>query len=204
MTPIEWTEIARNVSLACAAPFGAYVAWSGLKSWRIEEGSKKSNEIAEALLVLLVQKKDLIFDIRYPAWVSEPVKVDSEGNRIATKEMQDFLGLVRRYDSFFDRLNAIRSDVYGKRLLAAAYWGETITKLLEDIHAHETRLTSCIQAYLRSENPEAHEGRRAAAQRRVSDELLWGGEGDDFEQTYERLLLPVETYLRDKLLGVGP
>lgn len=199
MTLLQCSEIVRNLALALAAPFGAYVGWKGLNSWREEARWKKDSELAEDLLVLMHRRRDAVSNIRNPFVSYDPVKKDENDAEIVNQDYANFLGYIKVYQERVDQLQEVRSEIYGKRLRANAAWGGDLSGKLEEIFRLEQELIVQVRRNLDSRNPTKSEAQRQAAGKLVGRDILYDmGEEDEYTSDYNTIFEPIEEYLMQK------
>lgn len=201
MSVLACTEILRNLSLAIAAPIGAFVAWKGLSTWKLEQNWQKDVQLSEDLLVLLQQRRDAINNIRNSGQIIFPATKDDDGNEIDDSEYSKFLGLAAYYQERVDELLRIRSEMYPKQIRAAVLWGEKIAQLLQDLSALEQALLVQVRHALRANNPRIDGVSRETESQLVDDRILYDGpdSDDSYKSEYENHVRRIEKVLREKL-----
>ncbi|MBY5988017.1 hypothetical protein KUV49_08720 [Roseovarius atlanticus] len=187
--------------MAGAAIAGAFAAWVGLGSWKREKRWQRDVELGEDLLVLMFQRRDAVANIRVSVYSYDPITTDEEGREFTNRSEGEFQGLLKYYQEKVDRLEVLRSEIYGKRLRASVVWGEKINELLHKLFEQEQQLIVNIQRYLRTSNPRLPDPQRDAAAHRVDYDILFDDEEelDEFKQEYDRRFEPIENLLRSKL-----
>ncbi|MEP4198476.1 MAG: hypothetical protein ABJL99_22885 [Aliishimia sp.] len=192
MSPVELTEIIRNISLAVSAPAGAGIAWRGLASWRDEKKWMRDTELAQNLLVALFERRDAVGGVRN-TFIS--MSYDSLNDDV--KQYQETCEL---YGKRLVPLTDARKKFYQYGNEARALWGDDLNALLKPIISLEADLLVVIDEHLQRLNPKAdEEDDRDKDEKERDRSILYSRSKSDFTDQYATAVEKVEVFLREKM-----
>jgi hypothetical protein len=133
--PPEIAELVKAMSsivTACAACFGAYIAYKGLTKWQIENIGKKKVDLAEELLASIYDARDRVSQVRSPlgylgeGQTREQAKDETPEQKHALDTAFSTLERYNMHREFFATLNA-------KRYRAKALFGDALEEQFREL-----------------------------------------------------------------------
>jgi hypothetical protein len=175
-----WIAVSQSVAVILAS----LVALYGINSWRREVIGKRRMELAEEVLALFYQAKDIIASIRFPAGYTS----ESSTRKAEPRETPDqkricddaFLTFERmsKQGEVFSRIQALRYRFvahFGKDAVAPF---DQLTSMLGELRLAARQWARLSQVDERTfSTPESLQGHRASIEK--YDRILWGMENDD-------------------------
>jgi hypothetical protein len=180
MTLKDWINIAQIVSVLIAS----LVAIFGIQAWRREFVGKRRIELAEEVLALFYQAKDVIGWIRFPfCFTTESSTRKSESVETpGQKEINDVAYVLsKRYDEHSELFSRIRSFRY--RFMAqfgrnASVPFDELKSILDQL---QSDLNSWVMASQRLHSPDMDPQEVEAQKKRIDvyAEAVWSARNDD-------------------------
>ena len=115
MLAATWITAISTFIMMIATCFMAYAAWKALKTWKIEEISKRECQCYKDLLEILMQIKGILYEIEYTKVIKDESKIYIILVQIL-EIMLDFEHLGERENiKFLDEIRKIIQKYYSKK-----------------------------------------------------------------------------------------
>jgi len=147
-------SVLRDAILTIAALVGAWVAWRGLHTWREQLTGQTEYELAKRLLRDLYRYRDAIAAVRNPFMSAGEMAEDIplEDELVPTPEWHHE-GTTRAYQRRWEKVTAVRADLYPELLEAEVVWGSSINELFSPLILLENELYFAIEDQLAVSKP---------------------------------------------------
>jgi hypothetical protein len=195
MTLHDWTEIIsiiKDVVVALAAVFAAFVAFSGLRAWRRELKGKSEFTRAKEVLKAVYRVRYAFWDVRNPAiWQYEYPKdmCDSDGR---LKKENSYEGRLQVYEKRWKNLENAFNQLKEQHLDAEVEWGHDFQDVIEPLLKCQGELMVAIQQYL-----EPHSDRTVPDENQSKwSEIVHRSRNDKFTQQIDAAIQEFEKRLR--------
>jgi hypothetical protein len=197
--------IVKDVVVAAAAVVGAAVAVRGLNTWNRQLKGGAEYELARRILKVTYRLRDAIKGVRHPVmWAEEmPMPAEAEAAKMSRDDIS-FYGSSRAYQSRWQKVADVRTELQTELLEAEVLWGSELGKRFQALYKLEHELVVAIRSSVTLSDPKASEARKNAVQKRQAaardityDEL--SEEGDEFTKDVVRAIGPIEEYLKPHL-----
>jgi hypothetical protein len=195
--------IVKDLVLAGAAGVGAIVAVVGLSTWKRQLRGRTEYDLAKRILRLCYEYRDTVAAARHP-WMELPSESDGEAADMDLAHRR-YLGTERAYEARWERIRAVRAELYPEMLEAEVLWDAQLAELLEPLFGLERDLFLAIEDELSVRNPDLHPNDtqllrepEAIKQRK---RILYGrfGDTDEFDAKFKDGLARVGTFLKERL-----
>lgn len=205
MQPCDWTSVVQNVFLTIAS----LVAIFGIDAWRREYVGKRRMELAEEVLALFFQARDVIRGIRSPLGFSGEGATRKPGSGESPEEKEVLDGAyvaIERYNKhieLFGRIYALRYRFMAQIGIAESKPFDELKEVINDIILAARRLAR----YWRAEDRhfKSEEEREAFCNRvREAEAIFWEGEDPDpIQPRVDALMADIERTCRGILSSKG-
>ena len=206
MDPLQyWAQLFQNSSIIIAA----LVAIFGIDAWRREYVGKRRMELAEEVLALFYQVRDILGAIRNPVGFNgegESRKAGENESPETKKALDLAYVVVERYNKHvevFARLHALRYRFMAQVGIIESQPFDELDQVLNQIFLAARRLA---REWSRHERQFASEADRASFMKRLreSEAIFWSGEDPDpIEDKVEGLIAKIEVTCMDILRSRG-
>ncbi|HEX7679758.1 MAG TPA: hypothetical protein VF713_16630 [Thermoanaerobaculia bacterium] len=195
----------KDVLVAAASVVGASVAVRGLNTWNRQLKGGAEYELARRILKVTYRLRDAIKGVRHPVMWPEEMVMPAEGAaaKISDDEVS-FDGTSRAYDSRWQKVADLRTELQTELLEAEVLWGNELGKRFQALYKLEHELMIAIRSWLILRDPKASEAQKNAVQKHQAaardimyDEL--SEEGDKFTKDVVCAIGPIEEYLKPHL-----
>jgi hypothetical protein len=137
----DLSRVLKDIVLAVAACIGAYVAFSGLSTWKLQLKGKAEYEIARALLKNALQARDRLQAVRNPFFPPGQTQEES------------FESMRRAFEERFRHFDNAAEQLEVSILEAEALWGDEARAIFEEFRKVSVELAGRVREYLWVENP---------------------------------------------------
>jgi len=197
MTLKDWIDIAQTVAVFIASCVAVY----GIESWRREFVGKRRIELAEEVLALFYQAKDVIGWMRFPAgFVGESsTRKPESGETPAQKQIRDARYVVsKRYNEhneLFSRVRALRYRFMAQFGKDTSVPFDGLKSILDDIFCAADSWVMLSQVDTSRHDAQQLQAHRARIEER--DKIVWGmGKDDPISSRVENVVKDVERICR--------
>ncbi len=195
MDPLQyWAQVFQSGSIILAA----IVAIFGIDAWRREYVGKRRMELAEEVLALFYQVRDVIRAMRSPVGFSgegESRKAETDESPERKKALDNAFVIIERYNKhadLFSRLHAMRYRFMAQIGKKESEPFDELDQVLNQIFLAARRLA---REWSREERCFTSDADREAFHKKLreSEAIFWSGEDPDvIEQSIEALTLRME------------
>jgi hypothetical protein len=201
----EWANLLQSLAVMVAA----IVAIFGIDAWRREHAGKRRMELAEEVLALFYQARDVIRQIRNPfgfAGEGETRKADANESREVKRALDNAYVVIERYNKhseLFSRLHAIRYRFMAQVGTNESKPFDDLNGILNDIFLAARRLG---RYWTRDEHWFKSQGDTARHEKDIqeAEAIFWSGyTPDPIEQRLEHSIGDIERTCKRTLTTKG-
>ncbi len=204
--PFEhFISVGKDVLVAVAAAVGAAVAIRGLNTWNRQLKGSAEYNLARRILKVTYRLRDAMKSVRHPAmWGAEmPNPPAEEAKHMSSEEIYHY-GQSRAYQTRWQRVSDVRTDLQAELLEAEVLWGGELNKLFEALFKLEHELFVAVQNHLSLCDPKVTQAMKTAIEKRQTNarDILYDSleeKGDEFTKDVARAIVPIEEYLKPHL-----
>ena len=205
MTFKDWMDVLQAVFVIVAS----IVAVDGIDAWRKEFRGKRKIELAEEVLELFYQAKDIIASERFPAYFASGYS-KREANQAETPKQKQTRDLAHVTFQRYHKHNKIFSRIYALRYRVMAQFGKSSTapfdgmkSVLDDL---QTDLSHWVMLSEVDTNPNHWATPQLLQQHQAKivecEKVLWGmGEDDPISPRLEQIIESVEQICGKQIAG---
>lgn len=204
-TAQEWAQFLQNVSIIIAA----LVAIFGIDAWRREHVGKRRMELAEEVLALFYQARDVIRQIRSPVGFSgegETRKADPRESPEKKRALDNAYVVFERYNKhaeLFSRLYALRYRFMAQMGKPASKPFDDLNSVLHEIFGAARRLSRYWAREDRDFRTE-REYEKFMKNMEEAESIFWaGGELDPIDPKIDALVIDMERTCKGVLTSRG-
>ncbi len=202
MQTCDWTSVIQNASVTIAS----LAAIFGIDAWRREHVGKRRMELAEEVLALFYQARDVIHAMRSPfgfGGEGTTRKADSNESPEDKEALDQAYVVVERYNKhleLFSRIHALRYRFMAQIGTTESKPFDDLSKVINEIFLASRRFWRRKDSYLRAEEDEETYHNKF----RELQSILWEGEDPDpIQERVDALIADIELTCRGILSSKG-
>ncbi len=182
----------------------AIAAFVGLNAWKKQGVWQADSELARQILVSLYKYRDTLYAVRHPAMSHSEMECDFGAQGSLTDRQKRSQGIINAYAKRWERHYEKRAELNALLIESDAVWESALSELVDEVKNLEHELFTYIMIYLDASHREYSDQTMNESYREVLSkkrDILYDllDESDDYRSDFNRLLKPVEAYLRKKL-----
>ena len=198
-----WLEITLSIIETVFIVGGAVIAILGLNTWRKEMVGKRKSELAEEVLALFYEARDIFSWARFPGGYSSegetrPV-IEEESTEQAEARKGWYVPAERliKHTDLFSRLHSLKYRFI-------AYFGTDASKPFEGIKSIHDKILIATSTLIRTEPENPKKGLPESVQKlreRCEEEIGWFLENDPLEPLISEAITEIESICKPHLTG---
>ncbi|MEY0555060.1 hypothetical protein AB7334_02760 [Providencia rettgeri] len=183
---------------------GAYVALSGLKTWKKQLKWKEDHQLAKDILIVLTKYQNAVHQVRNPAiFEYEKIKVSNDIRHTYTPEQVEYIEYESVYVERLKPVSQYHSELQALGIEADALWNKNITNLIKEIFHLELKLALAIRSHLSTMNPKISEAQKKYHIEKTpeTDKVIYFGisSDDEFSNEFNEKKYPLVRVIQSKI-----
>jgi hypothetical protein len=197
-------SVLKDIVLTVGAVVAAIVAVSGLSTWKRQLKGETEYELTRRLLKHTYSLREAIKTVRYPSLQVPEVPLIGPDGRELSREQRRHMGLVKAYETRWEKVTEARDNLQTEMLEAEVLWGANVNAQFEALFKLQGELLAEIRAYLSLSDPSVPDHTKDALhefqkeKRSVMYDSL-GSMPDPYSDELARAVTEIESYLKPHL-----
>ncbi len=208
MTILESVTLIKDITVACAALFGAIIAKNGLYTWRRQLKGQSEYDLSRRILVTLFKYRDALSLVRRPSILNYEMPLPPEDDRKNMSDAQiNYYGMLKTYKNRWEKVHKERALLYADLIESEALWGNELKKLFNNIFDLEHELLIRVRHYLDLINPDLEDSSKEAIKEynKSTRDIMYDYElvcekEDEYKKDINCAIEKIELYLGPKLI----